>query len=64
MPTSRYFSGKDFLKRSRPAEVDVLRGDYQKAKMKLGWEPSVCFEELVIKMMKNDISKIKQELRR
>jgi len=43
----------------RPAEVDVLRGDYQKAKMKLGWEPEVHFNELVVKMVKSDISRVK-----
>ena len=46
----------------RPAEVDVLRGDYQKAKMNLGWEPTVYFNELVVKMIKNDVSRIKHEL--
>ena len=39
----------------RPAEVDVLLGDYSKAKEKLGWEPKVNFENLVKIMMKNDI---------
>jgi GDPmannose 4,6-dehydratase len=39
----------------RPAEVDVLLGDYTKAKEKLGWEPKVKFKELVGIMMKNDI---------
>lgn len=31
----------------RPAEVDILMGDYSKAKDKLGWEPKVKFKELV-----------------
>lgn len=39
----------------RPAEVDVLRGDYTKAKNILGWKPTVSFEELVSRMMKNDL---------
>jgi GDPmannose 4,6-dehydratase len=39
----------------RPAEVDVLRGDYTKAKNELGWEPKTSFEELVKKMVDNDI---------
>ncbi len=43
----------------RPAEVDVLRGDYTKAKNVLGWEPKVSFEELVEKMVNNDIKIIK-----
>ena len=39
----------------RPAEVDVLRGDYTKAKTDLGWQPKVGFSELVSRMMKNDL---------
>src|SRR5204862_5774 len=31
----------------RPAEVDVLIGDYSKAREQLGWEPTVRFQELV-----------------
>jgi GDPmannose 4,6-dehydratase len=38
----------------RPAEVDVLQGDYSKAKMKLGWQPKVTFKELVRIMTKAD----------
>jgi GDPmannose 4,6-dehydratase len=38
----------------RPAEVDLLIGDYSKAKEKLGWEPSVRFEELVRMMVDAD----------
>jgi GDPmannose 4,6-dehydratase len=43
----------------RPAEVDVLRGDYSKAKNILDWEPKTSFTELVKKMISNDI-KIEQ----
>jgi GDPmannose 4,6-dehydratase len=39
----------------RPAEVDVLKGNSTKAKTILNWEPKVSFDELVIKMVKNDI---------
>lgn len=35
----------------RPCEVDLLIGDYSKAKNVLGWEPKVHFEELVKKMI-------------
>jgi GDPmannose 4,6-dehydratase len=38
----------------RPAEVDLLIGDYSKAKEKLGWEPTVRFEELVRMMVDAD----------
>lgn len=38
----------------RPAEVDILMGDYSKAKKQLGWEPKVRFNELVEIMAKAD----------
>ena len=38
----------------RPAEVDLLLGDASKAKEKLGWEPSVRFDELVRMMVDHD----------
>ncbi len=38
----------------RPAEVDLLIGDYSKAKAKLGWEPTVRFQELVRMMVDAD----------
>jgi GDPmannose 4,6-dehydratase len=38
----------------RPSEVDVLIGDYTKAKEQLGWEPAVRFEELVRMMVDAD----------
>ena len=39
----------------RPAEVDILRGNYSKAKSQLGWEPKTNFNELVKIMVDNDI---------
>ena len=36
----------------RPAEVDVLRGDYSKANKELGWEPKTSLEEMIKKMVK------------
>lgn len=39
----------------RPAEVDILLGDYSKAKSILGWEPKTKFNELVKLMIKNDL---------
>ena len=44
----------------RPAEVDVLRGDSQKAKEELGWESKTDFESLVRTMVKNDIELLKR----
>lgn len=38
----------------RPSEVDVLQGDYSKAKKILGWEPKVKFNKLVELMTKSD----------
>jgi GDPmannose 4,6-dehydratase len=38
----------------RPSEVDLLLGDYSKAKEKLGWEPTVRFRELVRMMVDAD----------
>jgi GDPmannose 4,6-dehydratase len=43
----------------RPAEVDVLRGDSSKAREKLGWKPNTSFEEMVSKMVNNDIQLLK-----
>jgi GDPmannose 4,6-dehydratase len=39
----------------RPAEVEVLLGDYSKANKKLDWSPKVKFQDLVKIMMKNDL---------
>jgi GDPmannose 4,6-dehydratase len=39
----------------RPAEVDVLRGDASKAKAILGWKPKTTFQEMIEKMVQNDI---------
>jgi GDPmannose 4,6-dehydratase len=38
----------------RPSEVDLLIGDYSKAREKLGWEPTVRFQELVRMMVDGD----------
>ena len=39
----------------RPNEVDLLLGDYSKAKEKLGWEPKYSIEELIKEMVASDI---------
>jgi len=39
----------------RPTEVNELRGDYSKAKAKLGWSPKVKFNELVKIMVEADM---------
>ncbi|MEL0590605.1 MAG: GDP-mannose 4,6-dehydratase [Planktothrix rubescens PR222] len=44
----------------RPAEVDILIGDADKAKEKLGWEPSISFEGLVKLMVDSDIKALEE----
>jgi GDPmannose 4,6-dehydratase len=39
----------------RPAEVDLLVGNPSKAREVLGWTPKVTFEQLVSRMMAEDI---------
>lgn len=43
----------------RPAEVDLLIGDYSKAKRQLGWEPKVKFVDLAKLMVDADIKLLK-----
>ena len=45
----------------RPAEVDLLIGDYSKAKKSLGWEPKVKFNELVDIMVDADLKLLQEE---
>ncbi|MGB3492771.1 MAG: GDP-mannose 4,6-dehydratase [Elainellaceae cyanobacterium] len=42
----------------RPAEVELLIGDPTKTKEKLGWQPSVTFEELVALMVEADLKSL------
>ena len=46
----------------RPAEVDLLIGDYTLASQKLGWKPSTTFEELVNMMVDSDVKVVKDAL--
>jgi len=39
----------------RPAEVDLLLGDYSKVRKQLGWQPKVTFQELAKMMVKADL---------
>jgi len=45
----------------RPAEVEVLQGDCDKATQKLGWKPSVTFDELVNMMVESDLELAERE---
>ena len=40
----------------RPAEIDVLCGDSTKARERLGWLPKTSFEDMVSRMVTNDIN--------
>jgi GDPmannose 4,6-dehydratase len=46
----------------RPAEVDLLIGDYSKARQKLSWQPKTTFSELVKLMVDADIRLVKEHL--
>lgn len=39
----------------RPAEVETLLGDPNKAKSKLGWEPELTLEEMIDEMVETDL---------
>ncbi len=41
----------------RPADVELLRGDYRKAEALLGWEPTTRFEKLVGIMVAADLQR-------
>jgi GDPmannose 4,6-dehydratase len=41
----------------RPAEVDVLIGDSSRIRNELGWVPKTSFDQLVEKMVRNDLAK-------
>lgn len=45
----------------RPAEVDLLISDPSKARVVLGWEPSVTFKDLVIMMVEADMERLSQK---
>ena len=47
----------------RPAEVDILIGDPAKAEKALGWKREVTFEELVERMVKNDLKLVEREIK-
>jgi GDPmannose 4,6-dehydratase len=42
----------------RPAEVFHLRGDYEKARLELAWEPQVGFEQLIGMMVESDLKSL------
>ena len=46
----------------RPAEVDILIGDPSKAENTLGWKREIPFQELVSRMVKNDMELVAKEI--
>jgi GDPmannose 4,6-dehydratase len=48
-------------KYERPAEVDLLIGNPEKAKKQLGWEPKTTFKELVALMVQEDMKLAQRE---
>jgi GDPmannose 4,6-dehydratase len=45
----------------RPTEVETLLGDATKARTKLGWEPTISFNELVAEMVRQDLDMAKRD---
>jgi GDPmannose 4,6-dehydratase len=42
----------------RPAEVDVLLGNPEKAKAAFGWTPTISLEEMIVEMVDADIQRL------
>ena len=47
----------------RPAEVDILIGNPEKAEKILGWKRDISFTKLVERMVKNDMEKVQKEIK-
>ncbi len=47
----------------RPAEVEVLLGNPEKAEKALGWEREISFSELVKRMIDNDMKLVQKEIK-
>ena len=47
----------------RPAEVELLIGNPAKAEAKLGWKREISFQELVERMVKNDLALTEKEVK-
>ena len=52
---------KDYVKTdkkyNRPLDINLLKGDYSKAKNELGWEPKTKFHELIKLMVNEDLKR-------
>jgi GDPmannose 4,6-dehydratase len=47
----------------RPAEVELLLGNPAKAEAKLGWKREISFQELVERMVRNDLNLVEREIK-
>jgi GDPmannose 4,6-dehydratase len=47
----------------RPADVELLQGDYSKAKRILNWQPKITFKELVRLMVESDIKLLEKSIK-
>ena len=47
----------------RPAEVDILLGNPEKAEKTLGWKREISFSDLVERMVKNDLALVEKEIK-
>ena len=47
----------------RPAEVDILQGDADKARRDLGWTPKTTLEDMVAEMVEADLARHRAKLR-
>ncbi len=47
----------------RPAEVELLLGNPEKAETKLGWKREISFSQLVERMVKNDMELVEKEIK-
>ena len=58
------YNWQDYVKQDpkfmRPAEVDLLLGDYSKARAYLDWSPQTSFEEMVREMVESDLERLRR----
>ena len=47
----------------RPAEVELLYGDPSKAEKVLGWKREIPFDQLIERMVKNDLTLVEKQIR-
>jgi GDPmannose 4,6-dehydratase len=45
----------------RPSEVDTLLGNPAKARAKLGWEPQISLEQMIVEMVDADLKQLKEK---